>query len=186
MISESGKRMLSYLPPLYETSRVMQGVLDAQGVEIDKLRQALTEVLDQFFVRTATWGLDRWEEELGLSPAANQPISERRDRIVSRIRGYGTVTVALVKEVAESYDKGTVDVIPDPATYTVTIRFVDTMGVPPNIDDLKAAVRAVLPAHLDVKYEFRYFLWSDLDALNITWDDWDALGLTWNEVEVYH
>lgn len=167
MISQSGQRQLSYLPRLYETSRVMQGVLDARGVEIDNIREALTEVLDQFFVRTATWGLDRWEEELGLSPAATQPIGERRDRIVSRIRGYGTVTVQLVKEVAESYERGRVDVIPDPAAYTVTIRFVDTRGVPPNLGDLKAAVRAALPAHLALKFEFTYNLIRDVAQLTV-------------------
>ncbi|WP_374713112.1 putative phage tail protein [Symbiobacterium terraclitae] len=184
--SPAGRRMLGYLPPLYEVSRTMKAGLQAEGVEIDALRQAIDDALNQRFVRTTTWSLDDWERELGLPPAADQPVGERRDRIVSRIRGYGTATVQLVKQVAESYDQGTVDVIPDPPAYTVTVRFVDTRGIPPNLQDLQAAVRAVLPAHLDVRYEFRYFLWSDLDALNITWDDWDALGLTWDEVEVYH
>jgi len=167
VISQSGQRQLSYLPRLYETSRVMQGILDARGVEIDRLYQALNEILNQWFVRTATWSLERWEEELGLTPAPNQPISERRDRIVSRIRGYGTVTVQLVKEVAESYERGRVDVIPDPAAYTVTIRFVDTRGVPPNLQDLQAAVRAVLPAHLALKFEFTYNLIRDVARLTV-------------------
>ena len=180
-----GQEMLTYLPRYYETSRVMRSILQAEGSELDKLRQALDDILNQFFVRTATWGLDRWEEELGLSPALDQPESERRDRIVSRLRGTGTATIAVVKQVAESYDKGSIDVIEDHAAYTVTIRFVDTTGVPPNLDDLKAAVRAVLPAHLVIEYEFNYFLWDDLDAQGWTWDEFDALGLTWDELEVF-
>lgn len=154
--------MLSYLPRYYETSRVMRAILQAEGTEFDKLRQALDEILSQFFVRTATWGLDRWEEELGLPITPDQPEAERRDKIISRLRGYGTATISVVKQVAEAYDKGTIDVIEDHAAYTVTIRFVDTIGVPPNLDDLKAAVRAVVPAHLEIQYQFRYLLIKDI------------------------
>ncbi len=176
--------MLTYLPRYYETSRVIRAILQAEGAEFDKLRQALNEILDQFFVRTATWGLDRWEEEVGLPVTPDQPEAERRDKIISRLRGYGTATIRIVKQVAESYDKGTVDVIEDFAGYTVTIRFVDTTGVPPNLEDLKAAVRAVVPAHLDLKYEFNYFIWDEWDAKNETWDAFDSLALTWSQLEV--
>lgn len=177
--------MTTYLPRYYEISRVMRAILQAEGVEFDKLRQALDETLNQFFIRTATWGLDRWEEEVGLTVTPDQPEAERRDKIISRLRNYGTATIKVVKEVAEAYDKGAIDIVEDHAAYTITVHFVDTTGVPPNLDDLKAAVRAVVPAHLDILYEFNYFLWQDLDAQNWTWDQLDALALTWDEWEVY-
>jgi hypothetical protein len=145
----------------------------------------LDEVLKQFFVDTATWGLDTWEKELGLPVAPAQPEAERQDKIASRLRGYGTATIVVVKGVAEAYDKGSVDVIEDHAVYTVTVRFVDTTGIPPNLADLKAAVRAVLPAHLDLKYEFNYLVWDELDTRNWTWDQFDALALTWGALEVF-
>ncbi|MFS8639313.1 MAG: YmfQ family protein [Symbiobacteriaceae bacterium] len=182
--SQSGQRMAGYLPPLYETSRVVRSMLDAAGAELDELRRALDEVLAQFFVRTSTWGLDKWEEALGLPPAPNLTEAERRDRIVSHIRGTGTATISVVRQVAEAYDKGSIDIIEDHAAYTVIVRFVDTRGVPTNIDDLKAAVRAVLPAHLDVVYQFRYLLWSELDARQLTWEALDQMALTWPELEV--
>lgn len=183
--SERGRAILAHLPRLYETSRVVQALAQAEGVEIDDLRLTLSEILDQFFVRTATWGIERWERELGLSPALDQPIEERRARVLSRLRGFGTATIRVVKDVAEAYDKGRVEVIEDHAAYAVTIRFVDTTGIPPNLEDLKAAVRAVVPAHLEIRYEFNYFTWNELDARGWTWDQLDALNLTWDELEVY-
>jgi len=183
--STRGKEMLTYLPPYYETSRVIKSILQAEGAEFDKLRQALDETLNQFFVRTATWGLDRWEEEVGLPVTPDQPEAERRDKIISRLRGYGTATISVVKQVAEAYDKGAIDIVEDHAAYTITVHFVDTTGVPPNLDDLKAAVRAVVPAHLDILYEFNYFLWQDLDQKMWTWDALDNLALQWPELEVY-
>lgn len=182
--STQGQLMLEYLPPYYETSRVMRALLQAGGSEFDKLRQALNETLNQFFVNTAAWGLDRWEEELGLPITPDQPEAERRDKIISRLRGYGTATLYVVKNVAEAYDKGAIDIVEDHAAYTITIQFVDITGVPPNLDDLKAAVRAVVPAHLDILYEFNYFLWQEWDAKNETWDAFDALALTWDQLEV--
>jgi len=177
--------MLTYLPRYYETSRIMRAILQTEGIEFDKLRQALDETLNQFFVNTATWALDKWEEELGLPITPDQPEAERRTKIISRLRGYGTATIYVVKKVAESYDKGSINVIEDHAAYTITIQFVDTTGVPPNLNDLKAAVRAVVPAHLDIKYEFNYFIWDELDKKLWTWDQLDALNLTWSELEVY-
>lgn len=176
--------MLTYLPRYYETSRIMRAILQAEGAEFDKLRQALDETLDQFFVNTATWGLDKWEAELGLPVTPDQPEAERRGKIISRLRGYGTATIAVVKQVAEAYDKGAIDIVEDHAAYTVTIQFVDTTGVPPNLDDLKAAVRAVVPAHLEILYEFNYFLWDEWDRKQETWDQFDSLMLTWDQLEV--
>jgi hypothetical protein len=182
--STRGQEMLTYLPRYYETSRIMRAILQAEGSELDKLRQALDEILDQFFVRTATWGLDRWEEEVGLPVTPDQPEAERRDKIISRLRGYGTATISMVKQVAEAYDKGAIDVVEDHAAYTVIIQFVDTTGVPPNLDDLKAAVRGVVPAHLEILYEFNYFLWDEWDRKQETWDQFDSLLLTWDQLEV--
>lgn len=184
LTSERGKIMLTYLPHYYETSRVVKSILQAEGAEFDKLRQALDETLNQFFIRTATWGLDRWEEEVGLPIMPDQPEAERRDKIISRLRGYGTATIFVVKQVAEAYDKGAIDIVEDFPAYTITVQFVDTIGVPPNLDDLKAAVRAVVPAHLDIKYEFNYFLWDEWDKKQETWDQFDSLLLTWQELEV--
>jgi hypothetical protein len=186
LTSPRGQAALSYLPSLYETSRVMQTILQGQGVELDALRQAIDETLNQFFARTATWGLDLWEEELGLTPAPDQPDSERRDRIVSRIRGTGTCTISVVKQVAEAYDQGAVEVTEQPALYQVTVAFVDTRGVPPNIDDLKAAVEAVIPAHLQVAYQFLYTTWTEFDSFALTWDQVKALGITWDQLKTYH
>lgn len=185
IISARGQEMLTYLPTYYETSRIMRALLQAEGAEFDKLRQALDEVLDQFFVRTATWGLDRWEEEVGLTVTPDQPEAERRDKIISRLRGYGTATISVVKQVAEAYDKGAIDIVEDFPAYTITVQFVDTTGVPPNLDDLKAAVRALVPAHLEILYEFNYFLWQDLDQKMWTWDALDSLGLTWDQLLIY-
>lgn len=183
--SPRGQAMLGYMPPFYQTSRVMKAVLQAQGGEVDSLLSALKGTLDQFFVRTATWDLDIWERELGLAPGEDLALSERRDRVISRLRGTGTCTFQVLKQVAESYDQGAVMAFQDHAAYTVYIRFVSTRGIPTNLPDLQTAVRAVVPAHLEIVYVFRYATWDSLDDRRLTWSDLDSLSLTWDELEVY-
>ncbi|MEF3302387.1 DUF2313 domain-containing protein [Paenibacillus sp. GYB003] len=177
--------MLSYLPRYYDTSRAIRSLLQGEGNELNQLHEALNGILLQLYVRTADWGLDQWEKEMGLSFDAGKTNNARRDQIVSRLRGYGTATGRVVREVAEAYDGGAIDVIENFAGSAIVIKFVDTRGIPQNLEDCKEALRAVVPAHLDIGFEFRYFLWSDLDAKQLTWDQLDALHLTWDQLEVY-
>ncbi|WP_410768966.1 YmfQ family protein [Fontibacillus sp. BL9] len=165
MESPIGREMFSYLPGFYENSRVMQYDMAAKGAELDAFYGALNETLDQFFVRTATWGLDQWESELGITTDQNKPLEQRRALVESKLRGAGQFSGRLVKNVAEAYDGGTVDVNFQPAEWSFTIKFVDTIGVPPNLDDLKAVIEEIKPAHLAVEYEFSYLLIKHLHGV---------------------
>lgn len=159
--------MLGLLPRFYETSRVMGGLLDSQGTEVDQLRQALDETLLQFFVPTATWGLERWEHELGIKTDVSKPIEQRRSQLIAKTRGTGTVTFELLRNVAESFENGTIEVTQQPAAYQFTVKFVDTVGLPPNLDDLKAAIEEIKPAHLQVVYAYRYLTVAEVGALTL-------------------
>lgn len=167
LTSTTGQRMLARLPGFYETSRVMQEILQAQGAELDDMWAGISEVLAQFFTQAATWGIDLWEEELGLTPDQAQTAAERRSRVLGRLRGYGTLTIKLLKQVAEAYDNGRVDVIPDPPASVMVVRFVDTTGVPPNVEDLKAELRKLMPADWDIQYEYNYTLVYELATLTV-------------------
>jgi uncharacterized protein YmfQ (DUF2313 family) len=150
--------MKSGLPKFYEVSRQMQELMNTEGKEFGDIRNNITEVLDQFFIETATWDLERWEKQLKISVDLSKPISERRSVVKSKIRGVGTVKVSLVKNVAESYDRGEVEVTEQTELYQFTVKFIDTLGAPPNIDDLKTAIEEIKPAHLGVIYEYKYLL----------------------------
>jgi len=160
--SSKGQRMMGYLPPYYASSKIMQAIMQAEGLEFDALNLALSDILNQFFVETATWGLDIWEKMLGIPTVPGKPDEQRRSLIISKIRGIGTVNVALMHNVASSYVYGTIEIIDNPATYSFTVKFCDVRGVPPNIEDLKAVIETIKPAHLAVNYQFTYTLVEDL------------------------
>ncbi|MFX4261047.1 putative phage tail protein [Pelotomaculum propionicicum] len=183
MTSASGLRMLGCLPEYYKSSRVIKTISQVRGEEVDKLRQALDETLEQFYINTSTWSLDDWEEELGLPLAPEQPESQRRPKIKSRIRGKGTCTIKIAKEVAESYENGTVEVVENHPQYLVLIIFVDVFGIPPNMNDLMAALRAVVPAHLSIQYQYRWTLYGDIKTWGLTYGDLKTL--TYGGIKTY-
>ena len=161
--------LLSYMPRYYRTSKVIDNINTANSSELTKFTERLDNTLDQFFVDTADYTLDRWEKELGIEVNNNYDINFRRSRIKSKLRGQGTVTINLIKNVSETFSNGEVDVIEDNPSYSFMIKFVGTRGVPPNLDDLKKAIEDIKPAHLAVTYAFTYTVWKEVKA--ITWGE---------------
>ncbi|MFS0841176.1 YmfQ family protein [Paenibacillus sp. 1P03SA] len=180
MSRDINREMLDYLPKIYGDSRVVRSIIDPESKEFTALNGAIREVLDQFFIDTATWGLERWERLCGIVPDTSKPYDQRRSVIKSRIRGVGTVKVALIKEVAEAYLNGEVDVVSDTANYHVVCTFIGKRGVPANMADIQKAIRDILPAHLGVTFKVTYLPWGELIRAGKTWGDltsyrWDEL-----------
>ncbi|QGQ99935.1 DUF2313 domain-containing protein [Paenibacillus psychroresistens] len=177
--------MLSSLPAFYEIFREVRIINQIEGAELDDVFQSVDDVLNQVFIDTASWGLARWEFELGIPTNLSKPLEQRRSVVLSKRRGYGTVTVGLVKNVAEAYANGEVSVTEDNANYLVIIKFISTHGIPENLADIQNALRDLIPAHLAISYEFNYFIWNELDALSKSWDQTDAFGFTWDQWDIY-
>jgi len=165
--SPSGRELLEELPGFYEPIRDFRVIVQAEGEQFDRLQADLEDQLAQRFVGSATWGLEAWERELSITPPAGQPIEQRRAVVRSRMRGYGKFTGRLLKSVAEAYDNGKIEVSFDPGASTFTVRFVSTLGAPPNIEDLMRAIDEILPAHLLIAYAYKYLTINQLQALTI-------------------
>ncbi len=175
--SIKGAELFSYLPAYYERSRIMRVDMDRKGTEMDALYDALDETFQQFFVRTATWGINLWEQELGIVPDATKPLEQRRAVAESKLRGGGKFSGAQVKNVAEAYDGGRVQVSFQPERWNFTIQFVDTHGIPPNLNDLKQAIEELKPAHLSVEYKFSYLLIKEIHLVK-TLSDMESIPLS--------
>ncbi len=152
------------MPPYYRDYLDMRALTGSEEEEFRLLTESMDSVLDQFFVDSATYSLDQWEAELGIPTDPAKSDADRRSVIKSKLRGSGTVTVSLLANVASAYDRGQIEVTEQPDQYRFTIRFVDTLGAPPNIDDLKAAIEAIKPAHLTVEYAYKYLLIHQVDG----------------------
>lgn len=175
--------MLAYLPKYYDGSRIVGNILDVEGAEMAALNAETADVLEQFYVDTATWGLTNWERICGIATDELKPVDQRRSVIKSKLRGVGTVNAAMIKNVAEAYDNGTVEVVENNAMYTVSITFVSNYGVPANLSDIQAALREILPAHLAINFVFTYMTWAALNTHAFTWGSLTTNNYTWSQYE---
>lgn len=148
--------LMKYLPEWYENSPETKDLLNAMETETKSRAEGQEEISDQCYVKSATWGLTLWEKMYGILPDIAKPYDFRRSRLLSKMRGVGSVTAAMLANVAASYTNGEVEVIEHNDEYYFVVDFVGTKGQPPNLDDLKAAIEEIKPAHLGVQYQFHY------------------------------
>lgn len=143
-------RLMEYLPEKYERSPETAAIQEAIQPEADALWAARDWLLEQLNPRTASGeGLKLWEDAMGVRPAAEDSLDERRGRVIARIRGMGVVNAPLLKAVVESFLVSAVEVIERPRDNFVDIQYSTAGMVPqPSMAKIAAVVLDILPAHI--------------------------------------
>lgn len=170
--------MINEYQDFYRNSKEFTSIQMAFDKQIKKLSGAIEDVLNQLFVSSATWGLDMWEEMLGLVIAQSKSYEERREIILSRLKTHNITTKQWIKDVALSFNNGDVEIIEDFSNNIVYINFVSELGVPKNSNALKEAIAKIMPAHLEEIFNFKFRTYGEVSHL--TWND--VSHLTWDEL----
>lgn len=171
-------RLVEYLPQVWDASAEVIAIQEALEPAVAAAWAARDGLLDQLNVSSATWGLEAWERALGIEVDVSRPAEYRRTRVMSKLRGQGATTAAMIQNVSESFSNGAVEVAERPELYRFDIKFVGTVGIPPNMEDLTAAIEEIKPAHLGYDYIIIYRTWGQIERLT-----WDEVGMhTWDEV----
>ena len=161
--------MMNDMPSYYRKSKVMNEIMTALENECRRLSDAVTLTENQFFVLLADENIAEHEKNVGLMPDSFADIGTRRGRVLSKLRGTGTVTKAMMKNVAASFINGDIEITEYPSQYLFSVTFTSKQGVPYNLADIQAMIEEIKPAHLAVQYIFTYRLWEDILALT----DWE-------------
>lgn len=173
--------LMNYLPWYYQESAEM---LRLQTVLADNLKSlrfhSIPELLDQSFISRATWGLQQWEYELGIVNTDNI-VSWRRETLLAKLRGMGTSTKWRIKNVAETFSGGEVEVTEYNKDHRFEIKFVGILGIPDNMAGFLNVLDEIKPAHLGYTIKYSYTVWNML--LPLTWSE--AGTRTWGQLRVY-
>ena len=175
--------LLEYLPSFYHNSDIIKTFMESNSIEVDTLKAYIEDLIKNLYVKTATWGLDLFEEELGLATDKSISYEERRERILAKKRGNGTTTKAMIKNTAEAFSGGEVEVIEDFNDYSFVVKFVGVKGIPKNLTLFKNMIEEIKPAHLNYELAFTYTVWSMVMATDNTWNDFN--NKTWVELMTY-
>ncbi|MFS1513909.1 putative phage tail protein [Chengkuizengella sp. SCS-71B] len=193
------RTMLDYLPKYYNKSpqvgntnnsksSIVYNLIRQEAIEITKVNDITDgkdSILNQFYIEDATWGLAHWERIYGLVTDESKSHEERRSVVKSKLRGIGTVTAALIKQVAESYRHGEVKVEEIPREHRIVITFIGELGIPKNLEDIQQVLAEITPAHLGINYIFTYMTWNDLDSYMLAWNELESKNLTWDQFKIY-
>ncbi|MDQ0154902.1 putative phage tail protein [Robertmurraya andreesenii] len=143
--------MFEYMPKEYEDYIQSRAIVEVESEEFERLNEIVADVLAQFFVDTATWGLAYWERLVGIITDENVPINERRSVVKVKLRGYNTINAVELKSIISAYEYGEIDVTEIPAQHTIEIDFKSEYGVPANLEELERLLCQIMPAHLRTK-----------------------------------
>ena len=140
---------------------ITKTIIDALEIEDNILYECIENTRNQFFVESATWGLDYWEKMLGISKN-NNDIQTRRENIKAKMRSRGTTSIEVIKNICEAYSNGIVEIIVNHSDYSFVIDFVGSIGVPKAFAELDKTINEIKPCHLAHSYKFNYNTHSNL------------------------
>ena len=152
--------LINKLPSFYDND-ITKPIQDSFTVEATLMNEKVEKTLEQFFVDSATYGLDYWEKMLGISKNTFD-IQTRRENIKAKMRSRGTTTVSFIKNICEAYSNGEVDIIVNHSDYSFVIDFIGTIGIPRAFAELDKTINEIKPCHLAHSYRFNYNTHSNL------------------------
>lgn len=170
---------LRYVPLYCKDDKVLVQVYNSQGIELGKIKYCIEDLINQFFINTATWGLDLWEEDFGIKTNYEEDYEIRRKRLIAKKRGNATSTKQQIERVAMSFlnDDDKAECIPHNEEYYFDLYLNSEHGFPKEMEDLYWMVDEIKPAHLESRYHLRAITKTDLRIV--------SYGITGEEIRVY-
>ncbi len=172
-----------YVPTKISEISEMKAIYEVQGTELGGLLYYSNDLLNQFFIDTATWGLIYWEDEYGIETNLNMSYEDRRAVVKAKKSGQGTTTKAMIKSVAINFSGGEANIIEDNVNYAFIVQFVGIKGIPKNLQSFKNMLEDIKPAHLGYTFKYTYTNWDYLDSKNLSWDNSESNN--YDDLEIY-
>lgn len=151
--------VMRYLPQFLANDASFKLTQDTLSTEHEKLRLTVIDIARQFFVETATWGLDDWERIYNIVPDNKSDLEDRRERLLRKIRGASTVTHKRMQSIIDSviwtHDATIVENMA-PGVFRIDMETIIAL------EELRAAVDFYKPAHLTYVIAHSFFVKGDL------------------------
>ena len=170
------------VPAYYLAHEQSRAIIETLADASLEAKVALADVMDQFFVDTATWGLDLWEWQVGIQTDRSLSMESRRASVRQKLVASGNTTAEIVKEIAETLTGYKAHVIVH-GDYSFSLHFYGPKDMLANIGvtELSNVVEQIKPAHL--RFVIAGITWQDVHDVALTWQYFDDIPTTWAEFE---
>lgn len=139
------------VPGFVSRMKEIAELFHAEQPELDQMKRRLEEIVKQFYVKTATFSLERWERDFGIGFDPSMDIDQRRARILSKMNMRTPATVKMLENlVLQILDADRVFIKEYPSDYSFVIyvekEYLVELGI------AAEAVYYARPAHLDYRF----------------------------------
>jgi hypothetical protein len=148
--TETGKRMLASVSPIYDRSYVARWLFEVMGIEMEEARQYIEELRLQAHPKTATWGLFYWEMRYHIPIDESLPIEDRRQKVMSKRWKYAPMNPARMEEYINRASGRTAIVTEYNDEYRIEITISRDEGVL-EYDKIVELVRTAKPSHIAIQ-----------------------------------
>ena len=147
LTNELGNRMLNMVAPIYNNSKAALYFFQAAGIMLQKEADFVAnDFIAQMFPQTATWGLDEWEYEFGITTDKSKTLEQRRAFLMSVMFKKTPLTPYRIKQIVKGITGIDCDIYENyaPNTFKVTVR-----GYFKNAYLIRDVLEQKAPAHLN-------------------------------------
>ena len=170
------------VPDYHYISAQSRALIDSLADASAEAKTALDDVMQQFFVKTATWGLALWEQQVGITTDSSLSIEDRRSAVLQKLVASGNTTAEMIRDLAKSITGYEARVIVND-DYSISLEFVGekTEFADINVEEVRSIVEQIKPAHL--RFVISGITWEDIESIELTWQYFDDNPTTWDEFE---
>jgi hypothetical protein len=139
---------LSYLPPFYGAIKEFQEIAKTLNEELNLLKKAVNDVLNEQFIQTAEKTLKWREEEFGIVANSNETLEFRRERLIERKSRKPPITRRSLRERLNAYigtTEAKIDLVPGEYAFTISIPAVDGF----KFRDIQQVVEKLKPGNME-------------------------------------
>lgn len=145
--------MLKKSVPLFVAEMLeIAELFHVEQAEMDRLEISIIRLIEQFYMKSASYSLDEWEREFALEKNSLLTESQRRARILGKMNSNPPATIKMIENlVLQILGANYVFVREYPAEYRFVI-YVNTDYLVESLSIADAAVKEMRPAHLNYKF----------------------------------
>lgn len=148
LIRNGSVDILRYLPDFLANDNKFKLLHDCESREHERMRLALNELFEQFFIPIAgEKGIEKWEQLIGIIPKKNADIEARRRAVMLWLQSNQVSTVEFMTRLANRYFPvgSDVKIVEHNSEYYFDIK---TSNLPVDAYGLVDAIEMYKPAHL--------------------------------------
>ena len=174
--------LTQYVPKRYwGNDEVQKFIYEKLSKRLNWLEGIFEEIVNNAYIKDMDdESLSKLEKEFKIKPDGEMTLEDRKDFLLSILRGIGVTNVEKLKTIAKTYECGDIEVIQNYSSYSIIIKFVSILGIPKRLNDLKKAIEKVVPCHLGISYEFKYNTLNDLTPYTL--QEFVTKGLTLDDL----